>query len=67
MSVPCELFRSGLYNVIYDSKEKLYPEIMKAAIEAVSNKEMGSYKASRVFNLPQKHHSVMSKRTEKLK
>jgi hypothetical protein len=28
---------------------------------------MGSYKASRVFNLPQKHHSVMSKRTEKLK
>jgi len=26
---------------------------MKAAIEALSNKEMGSYKASRVFNVPQ--------------
>jgi len=27
---------------------------MKAAIEAVRNKEMGSYKASRDFNVPQK-------------
>jgi hypothetical protein len=26
---------------------------MKAAIEAMRNKEMGSYKACRVFNLPQ--------------
>jgi len=26
---------------------------MKTAIEAVKNKEMGSYKASRFFNLPQ--------------
>jgi len=26
---------------------------MKAAIEAIRNKEMGSYKASRVFNIPQ--------------
>jgi hypothetical protein len=26
---------------------------MKAAIEVMRNKEMGSYKASRVFNLPQ--------------
>ena len=26
---------------------------MKAAIEAMRNKEMGSYKSSRVFNLPQ--------------
>jgi hypothetical protein len=26
---------------------------MKAAIEAMRNKEIGSYKASRVFNLPQ--------------
>ena len=32
---------------------------MKAAIEAMRNKEMGSYKAFRVFNLPQKHRSVM--------
>jgi hypothetical protein len=29
------------------------PETMKAAIEAVRNKEMGSYKASRVFSVPQ--------------
>jgi hypothetical protein len=27
---------------------------MKAAVEVISNKEMGSYKASRIFNLPQK-------------
>jgi len=26
---------------------------MKAPIEAMRNKEMGSYKASRVFNVPQ--------------
>ena len=26
---------------------------MKAAIEAIRNKEMGSYKASRVFKVPQ--------------
>jgi hypothetical protein len=26
---------------------------MKAAIEAMRNRKMGSYKASRVFNLPQ--------------
>ena len=26
---------------------------MKAAIEAMKNEEMGSYKASRVFNVPQ--------------
>jgi hypothetical protein len=26
---------------------------MKAAIEAMRNKEMGSYKVSRVFNIPQ--------------
>ena len=26
---------------------------MKAAIQAMRNEEMGSYKASRVFNLPQ--------------
>jgi len=26
---------------------------MEAAIEAITNKDMGSYKASRVFNVPQ--------------
>jgi hypothetical protein len=30
-------------------------ERMKAAIEAMRNKEMGSYKARRVFNVPQQH------------
>ena len=34
-------------------RKKWDPERMKAAIEAMSNKEMGNYKASRVFNLPQ--------------
>ena len=29
------------------------PERTKAAIEAIRNKEMGSYKASRIFNVPQ--------------
>ena len=33
--------------------KKWDPERMKAAIEATRNKEMGSYKASRVFNVPQ--------------
>jgi hypothetical protein len=35
-------------------RKKWDPERMKAAIEAISSKEMGSYKASRVFNVPQK-------------
>jgi hypothetical protein len=34
-------------------RKKWDPKRMKAAIEAMRNKEMGSYKASRVFNLPQ--------------
>jgi len=34
-------------------RKQWYPEMMKAAIEAMRNKEMGSYKASRVFNVPQ--------------
>jgi len=34
-------------------RKKLNPERMKAAIEAMRNKEMGSYKASGVFNVPQ--------------
>ena len=34
---------------------------MKAAIEAIRNKEMGSCKASRVFNVPQTTLSVMLK------
>jgi hypothetical protein len=34
-------------------RTKWDPERMKAAIKPVRNKEMGSYKASRVLNLPQ--------------
>jgi len=34
-------------------KKKWDPERKKAAIEAIRNKEMGSYRASRVFNVPQ--------------
>jgi len=34
-------------------RKKRDPEGMKAAIEAIRNKEMGSYRAPRVFNVPQ--------------
>jgi len=34
-------------------RKKWDPERMRAAIEAIRNKEMGSYKTSRVFNIPQ--------------
>jgi len=34
-------------------RKKWDPERMKAAIEAMRNKEMDSYKASRVFSIPQ--------------
>ena len=44
---------SGLYNITDGSTEKWDPEKMETAIEAIRNKEMGSYKASRVFNVPQ--------------
>jgi hypothetical protein len=33
-------------------RKKWHPERMKAAIEAITNKEMSSYKASRFFNVP---------------
>jgi hypothetical protein len=34
-------------------RKKWDPERMKTPVEAVRSKEMGSYKASRVFNVPQ--------------
>jgi hypothetical protein len=34
-------------------RKKWDPKRMKAAIEAIRSKEMGSYKAYRVFNIPQ--------------
>jgi len=36
-----------------DQREKRDPEGMKAAIEAIRNREMGSYRTSRVFTVPQ--------------
>jgi hypothetical protein len=42
-----------LCNITDGSKEKWDPERMKAAVEAIRNKEVGSYKVSRVFNIPQ--------------
>jgi hypothetical protein len=35
-------------------RNKRDPERMRVAIEAMRNKEMGSYKVYRVFNVPQK-------------
>jgi hypothetical protein len=34
-------------------RKKWDPERVKAAVETIRNKEMGSYKASSVFKLPQ--------------
>jgi hypothetical protein len=34
-------------------RKKWDPERMKAAIEAMRNKEMDSYRASRIFSVPQ--------------
>jgi len=52
-SVPCELFLLGYIILQMAQRKKWDPEKMKAATEAIKNKEMGSYKASRVFNVPQ--------------
>jgi len=52
MSLPCELLLLGYIILHMARKKKLDPERMKAAISAMMNKEMCSYKASRVFNVP---------------
>ena len=52
-SVPCELLLLGYIILQIAQRKKWDPERMKAAIEAMRNKEMGSYKASRVSNVPQ--------------
>jgi len=52
-SVPCELLLLGYITLQMAQRKKWDPERMKSAIEAIRNKEMGSYKASRVFNVPQ--------------
>jgi hypothetical protein len=43
----------GLCNITDGSKKKWDPKRMKAATETKRNTKMGSYKASRVFNVPQ--------------
>jgi predicted transcriptional regulator len=52
MSVPCELFLLGYIILQMTGRKKWDPERVKAATEAMRNKEIGSYKASRVFNVP---------------
>jgi hypothetical protein len=44
-------------------RKKWDPERMKSAIEAMRNKEMGSYKVSRVFNVSyhKQHYRVILK------
>jgi hypothetical protein len=48
-----ELLLLGYIILQMSQRKKWDPERMKAAIEAIWNKEMGSYKASRVFNVSQ--------------
>jgi len=52
-SVPCELLLLGYIILRMAQRKKWDRERMKAAIEAIKNKEMGSCKASRVFSVPQ--------------
>jgi len=48
-------------------RRKWKPERMKTAIEAMRNKELGNYKASNLFNLPQTTlHSRVKNRQESL-
>jgi len=49
----CELLLLGYIILQMAQWKKWDPERMKAAIEAIRNKKIGSYKASRVFNVPQ--------------
>jgi hypothetical protein len=51
--VPCELLLLGYIILQMAKRKKWVHERMKAVIEAMRNKEMGSCKASRVFNVPQ--------------
>ena len=52
-SVPCELLLLGYIILWMTRGEEWDSERMKAAIEAMRNKEMGSFTASSVFNVPQ--------------
>jgi hypothetical protein len=48
-----ELFFLGYIILQMPQRKKWDPERMKAAIKAIRNREMGSYKTSRLFNVPQ--------------
>ena len=52
-SVPCELFLVRYIILQMTRRKKWDPESVKAAIEAMTNKEIGNYKPSRVFIVPQ--------------
>jgi len=52
-TVPRELLLQGYIISQMPQRKKWDPERMKAASKAIRNKEMGSYKASRFFNIPQ--------------
>ena len=52
-SVPCELLLLCYIILQMAQRKKRDHEGIKSAIEAIRNKEMGSYKASRFFNVPQ--------------
>ena len=60
-SVYCELFLLGYRILQMAQRKKWDSESMKAAIEAMRNTEMRSYKAFRVFSVSKKHRSVMLK------
>jgi hypothetical protein len=49
----CEFLLLGYIILQMAQRKKCDPERMKAVIEAIRNKEMGRYKASRILNVPQ--------------
>jgi hypothetical protein len=48
-----ELLLLGYIILQMPQRKKWDPERMKTAIKAIRNREMGSYKASRFFSVPQ--------------
>jgi len=52
-TVLCELLLWGYIILQMPQRKKWDPERMKAAIKAIRNGEMGSYKASRFFSVSQ--------------
>jgi hypothetical protein len=52
-TVTCELLLLGYVILQMAQRKKWDPERIKTAIEVIRNNEMGSYKASRIFNVTQ--------------